>query len=134
MKGNRPKTLTLLLSPQMRPDLLSIFRTFVFITNIIVFGTELFREEPLRYRVYQPLPWQVQNVSRNRRSSRVDEKDGGSRRSSVNSSKGNRAKGMPHSLSEEENSFTESNPERAAVTIQTQYRRYQQRKNYERNP
>ncbi|XP_038635045.1 uncharacterized protein LOC119954159 isoform X2 [Scyliorhinus canicula] len=90
------------------------------------FGTGLFRDEHLHYRVYQPLPWYIRNNSRYRRSSRVNE--GGARRSSINSSKG-----ITQPLSEEKKGFTEANSERAAVTIQTQYRRYQQRKNEGRN-
>lgn len=36
-------------------------------------GTNLFREEPLPYLVYQPLPWQIQCVSQSRRTSRDSE-------------------------------------------------------------
>ena len=36
-------------------------------------GTSLFREEPLPYLVYQPLPWQIQCVTQSRRSSRDSE-------------------------------------------------------------
>ncbi|XP_078282995.1 uncharacterized protein LOC144608778 isoform X2 [Rhinoraja longicauda] len=98
--------------------------------SLIMIGPSFHRQEPLRSQVYQPLPWKVQNVSRNRRSSRVDE-DGGSRRSSVNSWKGSTARGVRGS---EENIFAEFSPERAAVTIQTHYRRYQECKKYEQNP
>ncbi|XP_059812816.1 uncharacterized protein LOC132385096 isoform X1 [Hypanus sabinus] len=121
------------------------------------------RQEPLRYQVFQPLPWQLQSVSCNRKSSRVDkspssacisapsslilEKDSGSRRSSVNSSKDGTARdfhqllpliytagqftGMEH---REENICMDPSPERAAVTIQKQYRRYQERKKHEDSP
>ncbi|XP_038635046.1 uncharacterized protein LOC119954159 isoform X3 [Scyliorhinus canicula] len=58
---------------------------------------------------------------------------GGARRSSINSSKGRSQTGITQPLSEEKKGFTEANSERAAVTIQTQYRRYQQRKNEGRN-
>ncbi|XP_051787586.1 uncharacterized protein LOC114656896 [Erpetoichthys calabaricus] len=79
-------------------------------------GTGLLREEPVPYLVYQPLPWQIQYVSQNRRGSRVDEKDscvaGGSKYSSTMNGQ------WP----------VRSSPERAALTIQTQYRKYQQRK------
>lgn len=36
-------------------------------------GTSLFREEPLPYLVYQPLPWQIQCVTQSRRTSRDSE-------------------------------------------------------------
>lgn len=36
-------------------------------------GSSLFREEPLPYLVYQPLPWQIQCVTQSRRSSRDSE-------------------------------------------------------------
>ncbi|XP_072342309.1 uncharacterized protein [Scyliorhinus torazame] len=108
--------------------MLGTLMTVLFLLARVVgkFGTGLFRDEPLHYRVYQPLPWHIRNVSRYRRSSRVNE--GGARRSSIHSSKG-----ITQPLSEEKKDFTEANSERAAVTIQTQYRRYQQWKNEERN-
>ncbi|XP_078415075.1 uncharacterized protein LOC144690995 [Cetorhinus maximus] len=106
---------------------------FLVVRAVGKFGAELFQEEPPRYRVYQPLPWHLQNVSRPRKSSRVGEK-GGSQRRSIIPSKGITGEGTPHPLSEEKGSFTEPNSDRAAVTIQTQYRRYRQRKHDERDP
>ncbi|XP_062894809.1 uncharacterized protein LOC134341021 isoform X1 [Mobula hypostoma] len=89
------------------------------------------RQEPRRYQVFQPLPWQLHNVSRNRKSSRADKKDSGSRRSSVNSSKASTARGMER---REENICMDPSPERAAITIQKQYRRYQECKKHETSP
>ncbi|GCC23161.1 uncharacterized protein [Chiloscyllium punctatum] len=112
--------------------MLGTLMTVLFLVARMVgkFGTEMFREEPVRYRVYQPLPWYVQSVrhNRNRRSSQLEEKDAGSRRRSVNSFKNSTVKGIPHPSSEGRSNFLESNCERAAVTIQSQYRRYQRRK------
>ncbi|KAK6469117.1 hypothetical protein HHUSO_G32528 [Huso huso] len=85
----------------------------------------LFREEPQPYLVYQPLPWQVQCVSQNRRGSRLDEKDGSSRHCSaggVRRTSSNVNGELPRP------SHTIASPEKAAVMIQTQYRKYQQRK------
>uniref|UniRef100_W5MI20 Secreted protein n=1 Tax=Lepisosteus oculatus TaxID=7918 RepID=W5MI20_LEPOC len=115
-------------------------------------GSGWLRPDPLPYMVYQPLPWQVQNVSQNRRGSRVDEREGGSQRdpapgghrkvkdaeatcgaalsvpslrfvSDANSGSGSRQNGQWHA-------GAPASPEKAAVTIQTQYRKYQQRKQH----
>ncbi|XP_072449421.1 uncharacterized protein [Chiloscyllium punctatum] len=76
--------------------MLGTLMTVLFLVARMVgkFGTEMFREEPVRYRVYQPLPWYVQSVrhNRNRRSSQLEEKDAGSRRRSVNSFKNSTVK------------------------------------------
>ncbi|KAI1893256.1 hypothetical protein AGOR_G00121830 [Albula goreensis] len=80
-------------------------------------GARLVRSEPLPYTVTQPMPWQVQCVSQGRRGSRVDE-FGFERRNSVGGHRRNSGRFL-------------SNPahlDKAATTIQSQYRRYQQRK------
>ncbi|KFW04678.1 hypothetical protein N327_03563, partial [Fulmarus glacialis] len=51
-------------------------------------GTSLFREEPLPYLVYQPLPWQIQCVTQSRRASRDSEKGRSSRHNSIYSISG----------------------------------------------
>uniref|UniRef100_A0A8C4SN85 Secreted protein n=1 Tax=Erpetoichthys calabaricus TaxID=27687 RepID=A0A8C4SN85_ERPCA len=79
-------------------------------------GTGLLREEPVPYLVYQPLPWQIQYVSQNRRGSRVDE---------VGHSGTNPGQGANPPQDTHKHTHT---PKRAALTIQTQYRKYQQRK------
>ncbi|XP_072139989.1 uncharacterized protein [Mobula birostris] len=84
------------------------------------------QQEPLHYQVFQ-----LHNVSRNRKSSRADKKDSGSHRSSVNSSKASTARGMER---REENICMDPSPERAAITIQKQYRRYQECKKHESSP
>ncbi|XP_051521101.1 uncharacterized protein LOC127421917 isoform X2 [Myxocyprinus asiaticus] len=66
--------------------------------------------EPLPYMVSQPLPWQVHNVSQGRRRSRTEESEG-HRRNSI---------GVYRKKS--------SSPDKAASTIQNQYRKYQQKK------
>ncbi|XP_066567589.1 uncharacterized protein LOC136755093 [Amia ocellicauda] len=87
-------------------------------------GSGWFRQQPVPYMVYQPLPWQVQYVSQNRRGSKVDEKDGGSRRNSA----GDSNKGSSSGVNGQWSGLGPASPEKAAVTIQTQYRKYQQRK------
>uniref|UniRef100_A0A8C8S7F9 Secreted protein n=1 Tax=Pelusios castaneus TaxID=367368 RepID=A0A8C8S7F9_9SAUR len=89
-------------------------------------GTSLFHEEPLPYVVYQPLPWQVQYVTQSRRASRDSGKGGCSRHNSIYSIPGRKGNLMPVSSGE---SMSLCDPtERAAVTIQTHYRKYQQHK------
>ncbi|CAM4688311.1 unnamed protein product [Caretta caretta] len=82
--------------------------------------TSLFHEEPLPYLVYQPLPWQVQYVTQSRRDSGKGES---SRHGSIYSRKGNM---IPDSSSKSQSLCDPT--ERAAVTIQTHYRKYQQHK------
>uniref|UniRef100_A0A8D0GIG6 Secreted protein n=1 Tax=Sphenodon punctatus TaxID=8508 RepID=A0A8D0GIG6_SPHPU len=90
-------------------------------------GTSLFREEPLPYLVYQPLPWQVQYVTQNRRASRDSGKGGNSRHNSIYSLPGRKGNASPCPESSENTALSDP-VERAAVTIQTHYRRYQQHK------
>ncbi|KAJ4935496.1 hypothetical protein JOQ06_017028 [Pogonophryne albipinna] len=81
------------------------------------------QEDPLPYIVSQPLPWQVHSVSHSRRSSKADEFDG-YRRNSI---------GVYRKSSETSNG-TAAPPlspvevEKAAATIQTHYRKFQQKK------
>ncbi|KAI1903872.1 hypothetical protein AGOR_G00031690 [Albula goreensis] len=88
-------------------------------------GVRWTRPDAVPYMVSQPLPWQVQYVSQNRRGSRVDEADGqtqwrrnsrGLCQQSWSPDNGQSASASSHS------------PDKAAATIQTQYRKYQQRK------
>ncbi|KFP64539.1 hypothetical protein N322_04681 [Cariama cristata] len=89
-------------------------------------GTNLFREEPLPYLVYQPLPWQIQCVTQSRRTSRDSERGRSSRHNSIYSIPGEKGTVTPDASSE---SKVFSDPsEKAAVTIQTHFRRYQQQK------
>uniref|UniRef100_A0A4W3HIQ2 Uncharacterized protein n=1 Tax=Callorhinchus milii TaxID=7868 RepID=A0A4W3HIQ2_CALMI len=62
------------------------------------------------------------------------QREGNSRRGSVTSSNTGHGRGPPNSLTNEENSLSHSASEKAAVTIQTQYRKYQQRKHTEYKP
>ncbi|XP_076214549.1 uncharacterized protein LOC143170288 isoform X1 [Aptenodytes patagonicus] len=89
-------------------------------------GTSLFREEPLPYLVYQPLPWQIQCVTQSRRTSRDSEKGGSSRHNSIYSISGEKGPVTPDASSESK--FFSDPSEKAAVTIQTHFRRYQQQK------
>ncbi|CAM4551151.1 unnamed protein product [Leuciscus chuanchicus] len=82
-------------------------------------GVRWLREqEPLPYLVSQPLPWQVHNVSHSRRGSRTEE-FGGQRRNSL---------GVYRKHSSSSNGHTGASPDKAASTIQNQYRKYQQKK------
>ncbi|XP_061636896.1 uncharacterized protein LOC133481793 [Phyllopteryx taeniolatus] len=87
------------------------------------------KQEPLPYMVSQPLPWQVHSVSHSRRSSKTDEL-GGFRRNSMgvyrkysNASNGTCCSELvgPPPLSPVE-------VEKAAATIQTHFRKFQQKK------
>ncbi|KAL7400836.1 hypothetical protein ABVT39_018703 [Epinephelus coioides] len=85
------------------------------------------QQDPLPYMVSQPLPWQVHSVSHSRRSSKADEFDG-LRRNSIgvyrkNSNASNGTCTMPAvpPLSPVE-------VEKAAATIQTHFRKFQQKK------
>ncbi|XP_041090976.1 uncharacterized protein LOC121304072 [Polyodon spathula] len=98
---------------------------FLVVRTVEQLTAGLFHEELQPYLVYQPLPWQVQCVSHNRRGSRLDEKDGSSRHRSTGG-----VRRICSSVSGElpRPSHTVASPEKAAVMIQTQYRKYQQRK------
>nr|XP_055051992.1 uncharacterized protein LOC129437722 [Misgurnus anguillicaudatus] len=76
------------------------------------------QQEPLPYMVSQPLPWQVHCVSQSRRGSRTEE---GQRRNSI---------GVYRKNSSSSNGYTASsktNADKAAFTIQHQYKKYQQK-------
>ncbi|KAL8173405.1 UNVERIFIED_CONTAM: hypothetical protein K2H54_000528 [Gekko kuhli] len=99
---------------------------FFMVRALRQFSHGLFHEEPLPYLVHQPLPWQVQYVTQSRRTSRDSEKGGSSRHNSIYSIPGRRgdSSAAPSSESEELSDLAE----RAAVTIQTHYHKYQQHK------
>ncbi|XP_062241279.1 uncharacterized protein LOC133951384 isoform X2 [Platichthys flesus] len=83
------------------------------------------QQEPLPYMLSQPLPWQVHSVSHSRRSSKAEEFDG-LRRNSMgvyrkNSSTSNGTAHVAPPLSPVE-------VEKAAATIQTHFRKFQQKK------
>ncbi|XP_051814211.1 uncharacterized protein LOC127536872 [Acanthochromis polyacanthus] len=85
------------------------------------------QQEPLPYMVSQPLPWQVHSVSHSRRSSKAEEFDGlrrnsiGVYRKNSNASNGNCTAPPAPPLSPVE-------AEKAAATIQTHFRKFQQKK------
>ncbi|XP_036391939.1 uncharacterized protein LOC118782638 [Megalops cyprinoides] len=68
------------------------------------------RHEPLPYMVAQPTPWQIHRVPQGHPGSQADQVDGEGRDSGAGCRKG------------------QSQLDKAATTIQTQYRKYQQRK------
>ncbi|XP_054649120.1 uncharacterized protein LOC129190726 [Dunckerocampus dactyliophorus] len=85
------------------------------------------QKEPLPYMVSQPLPWQVHSVSHSRRSSKADEFDG-YRRNSM---------GVYRKYSNASNGTCSTEPTlpplspvevKAAATIQTHFRKFQQKK------
>ncbi|XP_044210386.1 uncharacterized protein LOC122984126 isoform X3 [Thunnus albacares] len=85
------------------------------------------QQDPLPYMVSQPLPWQVHSVSHSRRSSKADEFDGyrrnsiGVYRKNSNASNGTCTAPAAPPLSPVE-------VEKAATTIQTHFRKFQQKK------
>ncbi|XP_063763476.1 uncharacterized protein LOC134880463 isoform X1 [Eleginops maclovinus] len=104
------------------------------------------QKDPLPYIVSQPLPWQVHSVSHSRRSSKTDEFDG-YRRNSIGVYRKNSASmaiasaslAIPCVLScsgsNASNGTCTAVPalspvevEKAAATIQTHYRKFQQKK------
>ncbi|KAM8904300.1 uncharacterized protein AB9W97_007995 isoform 2-T2 [Spinachia spinachia] len=97
------------------------------------------QQDPLPYRVAQPLPWQIHSVSRSRRSSRADEFDGFRRNSIGVYRKTSLAIPCVLSCSDSNASngtcATPAVPpicpvevEKAAATIQTHFRKFQQKK------
>ncbi|XP_065816180.1 uncharacterized protein [Labrus bergylta] len=91
-------------------------------------GTRFSRQpDPLPYLVSQPLPWQVHSVSHSRRSSKAEEFEGlrrnsiGVYRKNSNPSNGTCAVPPLPPLSPVE-------VEKAAATIQTHFRKFQQKK------
>lgn len=92
----------------------------------IQLGTSLFQEEPLPYLVYQPLPWQIQCVTQSRRTSRDSDRGRSSRHNSIYSISGDKGNVTPDASSE--GKFFSDPSEKAALTIQTHFRRYQQQK------
>ncbi|XP_077467267.1 uncharacterized protein LOC144083364 [Stigmatopora argus] len=104
---------------------------YVMVKVVESIGEHFSREdEPLPYMVSQPLPWQVHSVSHSRRSSKADEFSG-FRRNSIgvyrkysNASNGTcctEIAAAPPPLSPVE-------AEKAAATIQTHFRKFQQKK------
>ncbi|TNN45681.1 hypothetical protein EYF80_044110 [Liparis tanakae] len=80
------------------------------------------QQDPSPYLVSQPLPWHVHSVSRRRRSSKIDEFDDFRRNSiGVYRKKTNASNGAAPPLSP-------VGVEKAAATIQTHYRKFQQKK------
>lgn len=95
------------------------------------------KPEPVPYMVSQPLPWQIHSVSHSRKSSRVDEFDGLRRNSigvyrknsttaNANGTNGTCATPLAPPLSPVE-------VEKAAATIQTHFRKFQQQKKQQKN-
>ncbi|KAM8904299.1 uncharacterized protein AB9W97_007995 isoform 1-T1 [Spinachia spinachia] len=106
------------------------------------------QQDPLPYRVAQPLPWQIHSVSRSRRSSRADEFDG-FRRNSIGVYRKNYVSmaiasaslAIPCVLSCSDSNASNGTcatpavppicpveVEKAAATIQTHFRKFQQKK------
>ncbi|XP_074534754.1 uncharacterized protein LOC141797348 [Halichoeres trimaculatus] len=101
---------------------------YVMVRVVESIGTRFAREQdPLPYLVSQPLPWQVHSVSHSRRSSKAEEFDGlrrnsiGVYRKNSNASNGTCPVPPVPPLSPVE-------VEKAAATIQTHFRKFQQKK------
>ncbi|XP_073513171.1 centrosomal protein of 164 kDa isoform X1 [Phyllobates terribilis] len=89
-------------------------------------GSSLFREEQAPYFTYQPLPWQVQYVSQNRRASRDQERRGSCQYTCMTYPA--RDKNGLKGENPQSDSSVQDATERAALTIQSHYRKYQQHK------
>ncbi|XP_077579528.1 uncharacterized protein LOC144200989 [Stigmatopora nigra] len=106
---------------------------YVMVRVVESIGDAFSREdEPLPYMVSQPLPWQVHSVSHSRRSSKADE-FGGFRRNSIgvyrkysNASNGTCCTEIGGAVGPPPLSPVEA--EKAASTIQTHFRKFQQKK------
>uniref|UniRef100_A0A3B4A4S0 Uncharacterized protein n=1 Tax=Periophthalmus magnuspinnatus TaxID=409849 RepID=A0A3B4A4S0_9GOBI len=89
--------------------------TFLFVFVYLQISLHFERKpEPLPYMVSQPLPWQIHSVSHSRKNSRVDEVNS-------NASNGTCTNSTAPPLSPVE-------VEKAAATIQTHFRKFQQKK------
>ncbi|KFP34757.1 hypothetical protein N324_12844 [Chlamydotis macqueenii] len=91
-------------------------------------GTNLFHEEPLPYLVYQPLPWQIQCVTQRAPAPRHQpgQRVHGHSLCSLGCLTLALGNGSPDA-SGKSKAFSDPS-EKAAITIQTHFRRYQQQK------
>ncbi|KAM6933436.1 uncharacterized protein FYW49_001820 isoform 2-T2 [Xenentodon cancila] len=115
---------------------------YVMVKVVESIGTRFARqEEPLPYMVSQPLPWQVHSVSHSRRSSKAEEYDGLRRNSIGVYRKTSTSLAIPCVLSCSDSNASNGtctapavpplSPieiEKAASTIQTHFRKFQQKK------
>ncbi|CAL1570490.1 unnamed protein product [Knipowitschia caucasica] len=85
------------------------------------------KPEPLPYMVSQPLPWQVHSVSHSRKNSRTDEFDG-YRRNSIGVYRKNSNVGNGTCVGQTAPPLSPVEVEKAAATIQTHFRKFQQKK------
>ncbi|KAM5132147.1 uncharacterized protein ACMZJ9_018913 [Mantella aurantiaca] len=107
--------------------LASIMTALFFVVRVFGrLGSAIFREEQAPYLMYQPLPWHVQYVTQNRRASRDQERRGSCQYSCTTYP----ARGVRSTNPCREFSGQDAT-ERAAVTIQTHYRKYQQHKHHQ---
>uniref|UniRef100_A0A8C9RGA2 Uncharacterized protein n=1 Tax=Scleropages formosus TaxID=113540 RepID=A0A8C9RGA2_SCLFO len=111
---------------RLRPQSLKMLATMLTAMYLMVrvaeqFGLRWVRQERLPYMVSQPMPWQVHYVSQSRRTSRTEELDGLRR----NSGSGFRKDSSSNTC---QCPIGPSCKDKAATTIQTQYRKYQQKK------
>ncbi|KAE8592511.1 hypothetical protein XENTR_v10018777 [Xenopus tropicalis] len=107
--------------------LASLLTALFFVVRVFgKLGSTIFREERAPYLMYQPLPWHVQYVTQNRRASRDQERRGSCQYTCTTyPARDNYGVRRPSPRME----FSgEDAPERAALTIQTHYRKYQQNK------
>ncbi|XP_069003419.1 uncharacterized protein [Embiotoca jacksoni] len=85
------------------------------------------QQDPLPYIVSQPLPWQIHSVSHSRRSSKAEEFDGLRRNSiGVYRKNSNTSNGVCTTITVPPLGPIEV--EKAASTIQTHFRKFQQKK------
>ncbi|KAM4650589.1 uncharacterized protein O3C94_013307 [Discoglossus pictus] len=111
--------------------LASLMTALFFVVRVFgKLGSSIFREEQSPYLVYQPLPWHVQYVTQNRRASRDQERRGSCQYSCTSYPARDKHGSRRAVMARKE--FTEQDAtERAALTIQTHYRKYQQHKHHQ---
>ncbi|CAH2320198.1 PREDICTED: uncharacterized protein LOC105947790 [Pelobates cultripes] len=109
--------------------LASLMTALIFVVRVVgKFGSSLFfREEHTPYLAYQPLPWHVQYVTQNRRASR-DQERRGSHQYTCTTYPARDKYGLRRA---QKDYSTQDATERAALTIQTHYRKYQQHKQHQ---
>ncbi|XP_069470569.1 uncharacterized protein [Ambystoma mexicanum] len=102
---------------------------FIMVRAFEQLSSTLFQEERLPYLAYQPHPWQVQYVTHSRRASKESAKVARSSQTSTACSTRNRpGEGAERPSSSKGQQEHLSDPERAALTIQSHYRKYQHHK------
>ncbi|KAG8569406.1 hypothetical protein GDO81_014394 [Engystomops pustulosus] len=111
--------------------LASLMTALIFVVRVFgKLGSSLFREEQAPYLMYQPLPWHVQYVTQNRRASR-DQERRGSCQYTCTTYPARDKYGQRRASPRRGDMSIQDATERAALTIQSHYRKYQQHKHHQ---